>query len=79
MNSYETITQALVALGGEGVNFSLASPEDINHGDYATNIAFTLSKKEGVSPKVYAEKICNQPCLSSFPEPADQAVSRTLH
>lgn len=56
MNSYETIKQALVALG-EGANFSLTSPEDINHGDYATNIAFALSKKEGMSPKAYAEKI----------------------
>lgn len=57
MNSYETIVHALKSLGGENISFSLDQPEDIFHGDYATNIAFPLSKKEGVSPQVFANSI----------------------
>lgn len=60
MNAYETIIKTLQDLAGdtrEGVTFSLAETEDSAHGDYATNIAFPLSKKHGVSPKDYAESI----------------------
>ena len=57
MNSYELTTQALKSFVTEGVVFSLEKPAEIAHGDYATNIAFPLSKQEGVSPKAYAEKI----------------------
>jgi arginyl-tRNA synthetase len=57
MNSYETIKQALQELAGVEVIFSLNQPEDMAHGDYATNIAFPLSKIKGVSPKVCAEEL----------------------
>lgn len=60
MNSYETIIKTLQDLAGdtkEGVTFSLTETEDIAHGDYATNIAFPLSKKHGVFPKDYAESV----------------------
>jgi arginyl-tRNA synthetase len=57
MNSYETIKQELQSIAGEGVIFSCDQPEDSAHGDYSTNIAFALSKKKGVSPKVYAEEL----------------------
>lgn len=40
-----------------GTTFSFDQPEEITHGDYATNIAFILSKQKGVSPKVCAEEI----------------------
>lgn len=39
--------------------FSLDHKEE-GFGDYATNIAFSLSKKEGIPPKDYAEKIVPQ-------------------
>lgn len=55
MNSYERIKKELQNLAGEGVIFSLTPPEEGAHGDYATNIAFPLSKKEGTSPKVWAD------------------------
>ncbi len=57
MNSYEIIKQELENIAGEGVVFSCDQPEDIAHGDYSTNIAFTLAKKQGISPKQYAEEL----------------------
>ncbi len=57
MNSYEMIKQVLQALAGVGVTFSLDQPEDMAHGDYATNIAFPLSKTKGMSPKACAEEL----------------------
>lgn len=56
MNSYEIINEALKNLAGD-IPFSLVATDDVSHGDYATNIAFPFSKKEGVSPKTCAEKI----------------------
>ena len=35
-------------------------PSDVNFGDYSTNIAMVLAKKENVSPKDLAEKILRQ-------------------
>ncbi len=57
MNSYTRIKNELQILAGGGTTFSLDTPEEIAHGDYATNIAFTLAKQEGVSPKVCAENL----------------------
>lgn len=57
MNSYETINEALKVIAGEGVSFSLASTDDSTHGEYATNVAFVLSKSQGVSPKVCADSL----------------------
>ena len=57
MNSYETIKQELQNIAGEGVIFSCDQPEDSAHGDYATNIAFALSKKKETSPKQSAEEL----------------------
>lgn len=58
MNSYEIIKDALMRLmeekGATG-SFSLDQPEDVAHGDYATNAAFLLSKTVGYSPKESAE------------------------
>lgn len=56
MNSYGKIFKVLKELSAE-IDFSLEIPDDVNHGDFATNIAFILSKKEGVSPKECAEKL----------------------
>jgi len=60
MNSYNTIYEALVSLCREHElppTFSLDQPEDALHGDYATNIAFPLSKVLQKSPKDTAENI----------------------
>jgi arginyl-tRNA synthetase len=57
MNSYEIIKQELRAIAGNDVKVSLTQPEDFAHGDYATNIAFVLSKSKGISPKSCAEEL----------------------
>lgn len=56
MNSRDTIFSILTELA-QGASFSLTQPEEVSHGDYATNIAFTLSKEKGVSPKVCTEEL----------------------
>lgn len=57
MNSYEAIQEVLKALTGGDTSFSLDQPEEISHGDYATNVAFPYSKKQEMSPKECAEKM----------------------
>lgn len=57
MNSYERIKEVLTSIAGEAISFSLDQPEDFAHGDYATNIAFPVSKTKGLSPKAYAEEL----------------------
>ncbi len=60
MNSYSVIYEALVDLckkQGLIASFSLDQPDLAEHGDYATNIAFTLSKSLGKSPKETADTI----------------------
>jgi arginyl-tRNA synthetase len=63
MNSYGTIREALIsfcAQHGIAPSFSLDQPEMASHGDYATNVAFTLSKKLGKSPKETAESLVSE-------------------
>lgn len=40
-----------------GAEFELTAPPDLKLGDYATNIAFDLAKKENISPREAAEKV----------------------
>jgi arginyl-tRNA synthetase len=56
MNSRDTIFSTLKEFN-PSASFSLTQPEEIIHGDYATNIAFTLSKEKGISPKACAEEL----------------------
>lgn len=57
MNSYQSIFSALQQLSGV---FALTQPENAAHGDYATNIAFALSKEKGASPKAVADELAPQ-------------------
>lgn len=60
MNSYENIKQAISKLcedKGASPLFSLDAPDMIEHGDYATNVAFMLSKADKTSPKACAESL----------------------
>ncbi len=65
MNSYEIIKNELKEIVGNDVFFSLNQPEDFAHGDYATNIAFVISKRKGRSPKLCAEELV-QPLTEKF-------------
>lgn len=53
------VRDALQTIGVEGVSFSVEQPQEVTHGDYATNVALIACKKLGLSPKETAEKIKN--------------------
>lgn len=54
MNAYDVIKNEIQGLVGEAISFTLETPADISHGDYATNITLVLSKARGVAPKALA-------------------------
>lgn len=72
MNSYEAIQEVLKVATGGDITFSLDQPEEISHGDYATNVAFPFSKKQGMSPKECAEKML--PSLKDSLDPIIQDI-----
>lgn len=45
---------------GEVIDFSVEIPADRNHGDYSTNVALILAKKQGKNPRDLAEEIKNE-------------------
>ncbi len=51
------IKEALENLGIEATEISLEHPADLSMGDYSTNIAMVLAKKNGMNPRELAEKI----------------------
>lgn len=51
------IREAIQKLVPQGTNFSVEVPEIAKHGDYASNVAMVLAKKEGKNPKEIAEEI----------------------
>jgi arginyl-tRNA synthetase len=51
------IKDALQELGTGDISFSVERPQDLAHGDYATNVALIACKKLGTPPKECAEKI----------------------
>jgi arginyl-tRNA synthetase len=58
VKSIETaFTEALQTLGLEVAEVTFEHPATIAHGDYATNVALVLAKKEGKNPRELAEKI----------------------
>ena len=51
------IQDALREIDAEQIFFSVEQPQEVTHGDYATNVALIASKKLSISPKEVAEKI----------------------
>jgi arginyl-tRNA synthetase len=51
------IDTALKTLGAEGVSFVVERPALLAHGDYATNVALSASKKLGKNPRELAENL----------------------
>jgi len=54
---FEAVTQALVELGLPAVDFVIDHPADLDHGDYACNVAMVLAKQVGQVPKTVAEQL----------------------
>lgn len=54
------VTDALSALGIDGVEPVLEFPAELPHGDFATNAALAAAKAAGMNPKELAEKIVSE-------------------
>ena len=54
------IKEEIGKIVGDEIVFSVERPEDPEHGDYSSNVALVLSKKEGKNPKEVAERIKDQ-------------------
>jgi arginyl-tRNA synthetase len=53
----KAIKAAVVELGASDVAFIVEHPDDLAHGDYATNVAMALSKSLGKNPREIAEQL----------------------
>jgi len=53
----QALAAALVECGISGIPVELEHPADLAHGDYATNVALVLGRKEKKNPKELAEEI----------------------
>ncbi len=51
------ISEALLELGIADVPFALEHPQELTHGDFATNVAMIGAKKAGKNPRALAEEI----------------------
>lgn len=51
------IKDEISKIAPDGTNFSVEVPEAAEHGDYASNVAIVLAKKEGKNPKEVAEAV----------------------
>ncbi|MBI5139216.1 arginine--tRNA ligase [Candidatus Nomurabacteria bacterium] len=56
----DLVKQALKNLGIEDVDFVVEHPEDLQNGDYSTNVAMVLAKNLKRNPKELAEEIQNE-------------------
>ncbi len=54
------IREALKNLNIEDVDFVVEHPEDLENGDYSTNVAMVCAKNMGANPKELAEKIVSE-------------------
>ncbi len=53
----KAVEEVLKTLGVEGVSFVVERPAALAHGDYATNVALSASKKIGKSPRELADSL----------------------
>ena len=56
-NIRNLIKESLQNLDTKGVDFVVEHPASLKMGDYSTNVAMVLAKKNGKNPKELAEKI----------------------
>jgi len=53
----ELLTEVLISLGYDGVTPEVSRPENIDHGEYATNVAMALAHQKHLRPIDIAKKI----------------------
>ena len=68
------LEEVFPAQGEPALNWSVERSENPAHGDYSSNVALVLSKKEGKSPKEVAEKIKKN--LEATRLPAGQGIEK---
>jgi arginyl-tRNA synthetase len=56
----KAVEEALNTLGTEGVSFVVERPGQLAHGDYATNVALSASKKLGKNPLEFAKELAGK-------------------
>jgi len=56
----DAIEKTLKEMGVKGIGFTLEHPTEESHGDFSTNAALILAKKEKKNPRELAEKIVNK-------------------
>lgn len=53
----ELLTEVLASLGYDGVTLEVSRPENVDHGEYATNVAMALAHQKQIRPIDIAKKI----------------------
>ncbi len=62
------LNEVLSDMNLEGGDIHLEHPQELSHGDYATNLALTLAKKVGKNPRALAEEILARLNQQDIPE-----------
>ncbi len=71
----QSIQKALESLNISDVSFVVEHPSDLDHGDYATNVALAASKSTQKNPREVAEMIVNEIKKQVIPEISDITIA----
>ena len=53
----EALSQVATALGAADLDFTLERPRDPSHGDFSTNLAMQLARRDRTNPRAMAERV----------------------
>jgi arginyl-tRNA synthetase len=56
----EQIRETLAKLADTDADFAVERPKQAEHGDYASNVAMVVAKKQGINPKSLAEQLAEK-------------------
>src|SRR3989344_3258773 len=75
MKTFQQLLRERIAAVADGVEFDVLVPSDPTFGDYATNIAFVLAKKEGRKPVDVANELKDKLGRGTLPKMVDIEVA----
>lgn len=67
----DSINKSLADTDFSGLDFVVEKPNDLNHGDYASNVAFILAKKLNTNPKM-ASQVLSEKIAKNLPDEVDE-------
>lgn len=67
----DSIKKSLADTDFSGLDFVVEKPNDLNHGDYASNVAFILAKKLNTNPKM-ASQVLSEKIAKNLPDEVDE-------